>query len=481
MADNVGYTPGTGAQVAADDIGGILHQRIKMVLGADGVSDGDVSATNPMPVTQRGYDPADDMQKVKSVQKKFRDSFSDPPSALDTNKWDSSVGAGGSVSVSGGLLTIAAGTTINSETLIRTKETFTVPFRVSVNMRLSQRIADNNFFIEALSVDPSTGVPDGKHAIAWLFDATTVTQAKYQVQNGGLARLTSAAVTVTTTASPGGVYELEPFADESWFHSTALDVATGRANSYRRHQQIPDPNAVYKIQLRSQNGATAPASNTNAEFQFVSVQDYAELTAEITAGRGQSVAGQGIGVLLAGATAASTPIGQVQAVGPVAHDGARGTTAPVINAARAITANYTSVATGDVADLIATLQGVLITRPWQIPEQEWSYTTGASAGFTTNGPHTIAAAAGAGLRRYVTAMQIQGVTGGFASTRVTLRDGTSGAFLFAIELAINAVEPMYMIEFPNPLRTTANTALTLSLSSGSGIEVVVNIQGYTAP
>ena len=50
MPDNVGYTPGSGALIAADDIGGNLHQRIKVVVGADGVSDGDVSLTNPLPI-----------------------------------------------------------------------------------------------------------------------------------------------------------------------------------------------------------------------------------------------------------------------------------------------------------------------------------------------------------------------------------------------------------------------------------------------
>ena len=53
MADNVGYTPGTGATVAADDIGGILHQRVKIGIGADG-SATDVSSDNPMPVADRG-------------------------------------------------------------------------------------------------------------------------------------------------------------------------------------------------------------------------------------------------------------------------------------------------------------------------------------------------------------------------------------------------------------------------------------------
>jgi hypothetical protein len=36
MADNVDITPGTGATVAADLIGGALYQRIKIALGADG-------------------------------------------------------------------------------------------------------------------------------------------------------------------------------------------------------------------------------------------------------------------------------------------------------------------------------------------------------------------------------------------------------------------------------------------------------------
>jgi hypothetical protein len=49
MADNVGYTPGAGATVAADDIGGVLHQRIKIGVGADGAAT-DVSEANPMPV-----------------------------------------------------------------------------------------------------------------------------------------------------------------------------------------------------------------------------------------------------------------------------------------------------------------------------------------------------------------------------------------------------------------------------------------------
>jgi len=53
MADNVGYTPGSGATVAADDIGGILFQRVKPSVGVDG-SAVDVSADNPMPAQVTG-------------------------------------------------------------------------------------------------------------------------------------------------------------------------------------------------------------------------------------------------------------------------------------------------------------------------------------------------------------------------------------------------------------------------------------------
>ena len=50
MTDFVGYTPGTGASVAVDDIGGILHQRVKIGVGDNGTAV-DVSATNPLPAT----------------------------------------------------------------------------------------------------------------------------------------------------------------------------------------------------------------------------------------------------------------------------------------------------------------------------------------------------------------------------------------------------------------------------------------------
>lgn len=52
MADNTLYTPGSGATIAADDIGsGVLAQRVKPVWGVDGVGN-DVSAAFGLPISQ---------------------------------------------------------------------------------------------------------------------------------------------------------------------------------------------------------------------------------------------------------------------------------------------------------------------------------------------------------------------------------------------------------------------------------------------
>lgn len=53
MVDNyvTNTASSTGATFAADDIGGILFPRIKLVQGADGANDGDISSANPLSVT----------------------------------------------------------------------------------------------------------------------------------------------------------------------------------------------------------------------------------------------------------------------------------------------------------------------------------------------------------------------------------------------------------------------------------------------
>lgn len=324
-----------------------------------------------------GYDPQDDMLKVKSIQKKVRDSFTSPLA----ERWDVTATGGSSASISGGVLTVASGTTAGDFVELLSRDTFTIPFRAMAVVQTGTRQANNHQMIELVSVDPNTGAIDERHSMDIDIGGaatTTATQMVYGVQNGGLRSLlsTPASSVITTTASYS-ILEMEPFSDEAYFHSRAVDATTGRSNSYVRHQQIPDPNGTYKLRIRSMNhgawlnvtgavagtggvirltvtahGATtgntvwveqlngvtdnggrvrgnytvtvvdantielqgttfsgayfagsgriaralAPAANASLLFQCTNLQDYAELTAEITAGRGQIVEGQAVGV-----------------------------------------------------------------------------------------------------------------------------------------------------------------------------------------
>lgn len=243
------------------------------------------------------YDTADDMFKMKSMQKKWKTDFGG--TTLDTNKWTLvQTGAGATVSVGSGELTVATGVTINTETIIMSNETFTIPFKGMFGFYVSQKIANQEFYMEFVSVDPSTGLPDGKDLAAWRIaggDSTTTTLGVYQVAANAITTQSSASSTINAVTSYS-IAEIEMFEDEAWFHSRQMDSTNGRSNSYVKHQNIPNPSNVFKLRLRAKNLGTAPASTTNFKLQFVNVADYAELTAEITAGRGNVAAGQSIGV-----------------------------------------------------------------------------------------------------------------------------------------------------------------------------------------
>lgn len=54
MADNFTANPGSGGSTfASDDISGTHYPRLKIVHGADGTNDGDVSTANPLPAQLR--------------------------------------------------------------------------------------------------------------------------------------------------------------------------------------------------------------------------------------------------------------------------------------------------------------------------------------------------------------------------------------------------------------------------------------------
>lgn len=242
------------------------------------------------------YDTANDMMKINSMQKKWKDAFNG--ASLDNTKWNViSTGSGMTITATGGVLTIATGVTANAETILESTQTFTDPFRVICALQISQKIANQEFAIEVYSVNPTTLADDNINMGAWNFsyeDNSQNTYGVYEVMNNGTKLRSGANYLGGPTQNVYNLYELELFSDEFWFHSRYIDSSNGRSASFVRHQQIPDPNALYKVRIRAKNKATAPASNTNYQLQFMTVIDYAELTAEITAGRGNVAMGQAI-------------------------------------------------------------------------------------------------------------------------------------------------------------------------------------------
>lgn len=166
------------------------------------------------------------------------------------------------------------------------------------------------------------------------------------------------------------------------------------------------------------------------------------------------------------------------AAGAAAHDAAV-TGNPVRIGARALTANYTGVATGDTADLVATVVGSLIQKPYSIPEADWTYAAAASGIVNTTTAVTIKAAGAAGLKNYITGIQVQTATLG-AATELAIRDGAGGTVLWRTQLQTTAM-PLTQVNFPTPLVGTAATLLevvTLTAVTGG---VYFNAQGYVAP
>lgn len=175
-----------------------------------------------------------------------------------------------------------------------------------------------------------------------------------------------------------------------------------------------------------------------------------------------------------GTVTANAGTGNFAVAGPAAHDAVISGN-PVRVGARALTADYTAVAAGDTADLISTLLGKLVTYPYANPNQAWNYAA-ASGGITNTTGVTIKAAAGVGVRNYITDLH---VINGHATvnTDVQIRDGAAGTVLWRgwAQSAGGGIS----IHFATPLRGSANTLLEVACGT-TGAAVYVNVQGFTA-
>jgi hypothetical protein len=109
----------------------------------------------------------------------------------------------------------------------------------------------------------------------------------------------------------------------------------------------------------------------------------------------------------------------------------------------------------------------------------WSYAAAAAGIVNSAAAVTIKAAAGAGIRNYVTDLQINTATLGGA-TELAIRDGAGGPVLWRGQLQTTAL-PVASINFQAPLAGSPNALLeVITLTAVTG-GVFVNAQGYAGP
>jgi hypothetical protein len=164
-------------------------------------------------------------------------------------------------------------------------------------------------------------------------------------------------------------------------------------------------------------------------------------------------------------------LGHLWTAGQVAHDSAI-TGAPVRIGARAMTADITSVASGDQCDVLCDVKGKIVVLPYALNENSWQY---AGPAITDTADDVVKASAGAGLRNFITSLTVIN-SHATVGTVVELKDGSTVIHRgYAAPLGGG-----YTVTFPMALKGTAATAVNVACVT-TGSNTYVNASGYVAP
>ena len=194
-------------------------------------------------------------------------------STVDSAYWNTlAIGAGQSISQASGTMVLTSGTTINSETMIRSLVNFQGPFCLKYSTVLSQRIANNNFYVEmvdllgdSLSITVNSATSVTVTVPSTTLDSTAVGKSIYI---GNLAGFTG------VTSVPGR-YPIASISGTA-ITFTVAGWATGSVNTgtctlfgYNYHQILytstTATNASYQTQRNGwANGAVTATINTSA-------------------------------------------------------------------------------------------------------------------------------------------------------------------------------------------------------------------------
>jgi hypothetical protein len=183
-------------------------------------------------------------------------------------------------------------------------------------------------------------------------------------------------------------------------------------------------------------------------------------------------------------TLSKNPVAQIGLVylgGGISPEGGGAGTSPLAIGLEGRTSSKTSVSNSTLVRPISTVDGRQVIRLNSIPENEWVYAAASGGIANTTTAVTLVAAQAAGIRNYLTNLQLSSDALG-AATEIAIRDGAGGTVLWRGKIGTAGIAGVTTIQFSDPLKSTAATLLeVVTLSASVTGSVYVNAQGYIAP
>jgi hypothetical protein len=498
MADNVGYTPGSGATVAADDIGGVLHQRIKIGVGADG-SATDVSSANPLPVSaidpsvETAFGPitaantvlfaAVNTENERTIVLQLSGNFLGGVSfqaSQNSTDWFDAQGFSWNNQIAP-VSTVYAPDVINIPVTARFFRAITTSdFGGSVSGSYSLRTIDapalqNQTTLVDVGSDvivPVGGAdPNGYHKKLSLSEAGYMIPADGRVITG-----------TRSGAQVGPIVQL----DTTGYGTVILQLA-GTFTGTVTFQLSNDASTWSNATAWPVAGAAVPVSTATAVGQWIIPAAGRFFRAQITtAGTGQPLAvavlknfgamfpsnipQQNVQQIGGTATVTAGVAGMLAVGGNIAEDTAA-TSNPLICGGVVRTALPAStVSAGDAIRETYSTSGQLIIKPFAPGDLDFF----VNATVTTATQTALRAAQAAGIRTNVTGITYQNTNA--TATTLTIQDGATTLITFNVPASMT--QPS-QLTFQSPLRGTAATALNYTAGT-TGASVLLNVTGFSS-
>lgn len=182
---------------------------------------------------------------------------------LDSTQWTSVTGTGTSITQPTSTLRLTAGTTAGAVCSVTSVKPLIGEFKFTVQALLSQRIINQNIYIELVNEVGTT-------LIQWDFNGTTVTSASTRTLVNSIGRFT-ASNTINTSNSLQKFTILRTQEGVQFLTCLTESNTADTIRATYTYGGIPPLDKPLYIRFRTVNGGTAPASSTNLDIERVVV------------------------------------------------------------------------------------------------------------------------------------------------------------------------------------------------------------------